>query len=100
MTVYVDDMYLYPMGRFGRMKMSHMITDQYLPDELHVMADTIGLNRKWYQGDHYDVSMEYRDRAIKAGATAITLRELGQITSKMRRHRAAARTMVFDVKMG
>lgn len=73
MTVYVDDMYLYPMGQFGRMKMSHMIATA--EDELHAMADRIGLARRWFQGDHYDVSISLRDKAIAAGAMEITLRQ-------------------------
>lgn len=75
MTVYVDDMYKYSMGRFGRMKMSHMITDAH-ENELHTMANKIGVARKWYQGDHYDISITKRALAIKFGAIAITLREL------------------------
>lgn len=58
MTVYVDDMYLYPIGQFGRMKMSHMIGDS--DHELHAMARRIGIARRWYQGDHYDVAMTKR----------------------------------------
>lgn len=84
MTVYVDDMYKYTMGQFGRMKMSHMIgTDE---QELHEMAAKIGVARKWYQGDHYDVSMTMRQRAIESGATAITMRELGKIIQQMRKN--------------
>jgi hypothetical protein len=74
MTVYVDDMYRFPLGRFGRMKMSHMIADT--ESELHAMADKIGLARKWYQGDHYDISISLRTRAIQNGAQEITMREL------------------------
>ena len=29
MTVYVDDMYKHALGRYGRMKMSHMIAVSY-----------------------------------------------------------------------
>ncbi len=72
MVVYVDDMFLIPMGRFGRMKMSHMIADT--EEELHKMADAIGLKRRWYQGDHYDVSMVMRGKAIELGAVAVTMR--------------------------
>lgn len=43
MTVYVDDMYLYEMGKFGRMKMSHMIADT--DEELHSMAKLIGVSK-------------------------------------------------------
>jgi hypothetical protein len=75
MTVYVDDMYLYPMGQFQRgrftYKMSHLIADTEA--ELHAMADAIGLPRKWYQGDHYDVNMTMRRKCIAAGAVEITL---------------------------
>lgn len=71
--IYVDDMYQYPMGQFGRMKMSHMIADT--TDELHAMADKLGLKRSWFQGDHYDVSLSVRERAIEHGAQPITLRQ-------------------------
>jgi hypothetical protein len=74
MTVYVDDMYLRPMGRLGRMKMSHMIADTEA--ELHAMAAAIGLARRHYQGDHYDVSKGLRAKAIEHGACAVTLRQL------------------------
>lgn len=73
MTVYVDDMYKIPLGRFGRMKMSHMIATT--DEELHEMAQRLGLRREWHQGDHYDVSMEKRELAIRYGARPILLRE-------------------------
>lgn len=74
MTVYVDDMYRFAMGRFGRMKMSHMIADSVA--ELHAMADKIGVARRWHQGDHYDIAMSKRELAIQNGARSITLRQL------------------------
>jgi len=74
MTVYVDDMYLYPMGKYRKMRMSHMVADT--EDELHAMVDKIGVKRKWYQRDHYDVCESKRVLAIKHGAVAITLREM------------------------
>lgn len=78
MTVYVDDMYRYPMGQFGRMKMSHMIADT--EEELHAMAAAIGIARRWYQGDHYDISMGKRDEAIQRGAVPVPLRVLAAMT--------------------
>jgi Protein of unknown function (DUF4031) len=75
MTVYVDDMYLSPAGKFRRMKMSHMIADTEA--ELHAMADAIGVARKWHQGDHYDIAMSKRAEAVKLGAVAITWRQCG-----------------------
>lgn len=78
MTVYVDDMYQYPLGQFGRMKMSHMIADTL--DELHEMAKRIGIARRHFQdkhsGPHYDVSMSKRAAAIEEGAIPIELRTL------------------------
>lgn len=82
MTVFVDDMYRYPMGRFGRMKMSHMIADT--EDELHLMASTIGVARRWYQGNHYDISISKRELALRAGAIPITLRELAKKAKRKR----------------
>jgi len=45
-------------------------------DELHAMADALGIERRWFQGDHYDVPEDYRDRAIALGAVPVTSREL------------------------
>lgn len=77
MTVYIDDMYLYPMGEFKRghrlYKMSHMIADS--EKELHAFATKLGLHKKWYQGDHYDVTKGLRGVAINLGAVEITLQQ-------------------------
>lgn len=83
MVVYVDDMYKTSMGKYGRMKMSHMIADT--DDELHKMADRIGISRKWYQGDHYDISMLMRARALKYGARPVSMMELGRMIINKRR---------------
>lgn len=93
MTVYVDDMYLYMTGRFGRMKMSHMIADT--EDELHAMADKIGVARKWYQGDHYDISISKREIAIANGAEIITWREASARVIAKRRAEAYIRQGKF-----
>ena len=81
MTVYVDDMYQYPMGQFGRMKMSHMMADT--PDELLEMADRIGVARRWIQhpgtdGEHFDIAIVKRRAALAAGAVPVTLRSLAR----------------------
>jgi hypothetical protein len=88
MTVYVDDMHRYAMGNYGRMRMSHMIADT--DDEVHAMAARIGVARKWYQGDHYDICRSMREKAVKAGAVEITIRQLG----------AMARLKKFGLPMG
>lgn len=78
MTVYVDDMYRYPVGQYGRMKMSHLIADT--DEELHAMARAIGVARRWWQApprhdSHYDICMSMRDKAVSLGAVEITLRQ-------------------------
>lgn len=87
MTVYVDDMYLYPVGRFGRMKMSHMIATSTA--ELLAMADRIGVQRRWLQhagqpGEHFDIAVSKRALALEHGATAITYRQCGMMTALRR----------------
>ena len=76
MAVYVDDMYKYPIGQFGRMKMSHMMADTH--GELVQMADRIGVDRKWIQEaglgrgrEHFDISMSKRVAAINRGAVEV-----------------------------
>lgn len=71
--VYVDDM----KAQYGRMIMCHMIADTV--DELHEMADKIGIRRKWFQSStthpHYDISLGKRKLAIQYGAQEITARD-------------------------
>jgi hypothetical protein len=74
MSVYVDDM----NAKFGRMTMCHMIADS--PDELHAMADKIGVARKWYQGDHYDICLSMKAKAIALGAVEVEWAELSRMT--------------------
>ncbi len=62
MTVYVDTM----QAHFKGMLMCHMIADS--EQELHAMAAAIGMQRKSYQGDHYDVPMQMKQLAIQMGA--------------------------------
>lgn len=81
MSVYVDDMHKTHIGRYQRfragytMLMSHMIADT--PEELHAMADKIGVQRKWFQGDHYDIAKSKRALAVKFGAIEVSFRQAG-----------------------
>ena len=40
------------------------------------MADRLGIPRRAFQGDHYDLPEELRDAAIELGAQPVTGREL------------------------
>ena len=70
MSVYVDS----SIYGYGRMVMCHMIADT--PEELHAMADRIGVARKWFQDPaggkasfcHYDIAKSKRQLAVEAGA--------------------------------
>jgi len=79
MAVYVDNMF----APYRRMLMCHMAADTEA--ELHEMADRIGVARKWYQGDHYDVCKEKREQAIKYGAVSVSRIELGRLVVAQRR---------------
>lgn len=61
---------------------AHLVSDSSY-DELHELAQSIGLRRIGFQGDHYDVDETDRARALAAGAVAVNSREL------VRRLRAA-----------
>lgn len=75
MPVYVDDM----KAGYGRMVMCHMVADTI--DELHAMADLIGVASKWYQYPHksryphYDIALSKRALAVANGAKEIEWRE-------------------------
>jgi len=85
-SVYVDDMYKSAMGKYKKMKMSHMVADTR--DELLEMADKIGLKRDWIQYEdipsrrHFDVSISKRKLAIENGAIELTMRELAAMNVK------------------
>ena len=85
MGTYVDDMAAVhrPKHAPGRKYvLCHMIADS--AEELHQMATLIGVDRKWYQGDHYDIAITKKKLAIKNGAREITRRELGAMAMLMR----------------
>lgn len=71
--------------------MCHMIADG--PDELHAMADRIGVARRWFQAPpkasfwHYDIAKSKRAHAVQLGAI-----ECGRVAFVMnlRRIRASA----------
>lgn len=59
------------------MVMCHMVADTL--EELHDMAEMLGLKRSWFQNKrmpHYDISKSVRARAVGLGAVEISSREL------------------------
>jgi len=81
MAVYVDN----ATHRYGYMIMCHMIADTL--EELHAMADKIGVKREWFQlkrldMPHYDICRSKRKLAVKYGAKEVDSREIVRILIK------------------
>ena len=53
----------------------HMVSDDSL-EELHGFAELLGIPRRAFQGDHYDLHEELRIDAVGYGAAEVTSREL------------------------
>lgn len=93
MTVYVDT----SVHAFGRMLLSHMLADS--DEELHAMADAIGVDRRHWQHrtySHYDICQTKRKKALRLGARVVSMRELGQILQRQREGRRAAQVLQFS----
>lgn len=72
-------------ARYGRMIMCHMLADTV--EELHAMADKIGIQRRWFQEKstpHYDISLGKRDLAIAYGAVVADQKMVVAIIRKYR----------------
>jgi len=85
MSVYVDS----EKNRYRHMIMSHMVADTL--DELHEMAQKLGLKRSWFQTSrsgmpHYDICQSKRGQAIRFGAIEIDRRKMVEL---MKTHREA-----------
>jgi hypothetical protein len=78
MAVLIDQPLWWWRGR----RWCHLVSDESLA-ELHAFAASAGIPRRGFQGDHYDVPEEHRDRLVAAGAREVDSREL------VRRLRAA-----------
>ncbi len=71
MTVYIDP----PMWAGHGRLWSHLISDRSY-EELHAFAATLGLPRRAFDSDHYDVIAERYDAALRAGARPVSSREI------------------------
>ena len=76
----------YPIGKLWKgQKWCHMFADTV--EELHAMADQIGMRREWFQGapkhklEHYDLNSARRGKAVAAGAVSLTY---GEENAKLR----------------
>ncbi|MEU0947332.1 DUF4031 domain-containing protein [Streptomyces canus] len=86
MTVYID-----PPNWPGHGRMwSHLISDTSF-EELHVFADEVGVPRRAFERDHYDIpSHRYAD-VVAAGATEVSSREVVRLLTGAGLRRRKAR---------
>jgi len=70
-AILIDD----PLWWHRERRWCHMISDTSL-GELIEFADEVGIPRRGFEGDHYDIPEEYRDDMIAAGAIEVGSREL------------------------
>lgn len=54
---------------------AHLVSDVSYA-ELHAFAERLGVPRRAFQGDHYDVPAHLREQALLLGAEAVPAREL------------------------
>lgn len=83
MAAYIDDAFIernvrYRSG-FVRSRWCHLIADTH--EELEEAARAAGLSPSWIQEagtakEHYDLTEERRERALKKGVIPITMREM------------------------
>jgi len=71
MTLLVDE----PIWPFRGELWCHLVSDTSY-DELHALADQLGIPRRAFQGDHYDVPARMRDTVVALGAQPVSGREL------------------------
>lgn len=92
MTVYVDELQRYPTKiRCFVAGSCHLMADTV--DELHELAQRIGLRREWFQplsSPHYDLTASKREKALAAGAVFVPAREQARKRVAMRGERYAA----------
>lgn len=79
MTVYVDELRVWPNARHRCFKSgsAHLTADTL--DELHAFAARIGMKRAWFQNHtvapHYDLSPSRHALALSLGAVLVPMRE-------------------------
>jgi hypothetical protein len=90
MAVLVDPLREYPDAGLPGTHWCHMVSDSGF-DELHDFAARLGVPRRRFQGDHYDLHPALRERAVALGAIEVATGELVVRMAGARGDRARAR---------
>lgn len=104
MTVYVDALIQHDLtGKSAQVRRvfkdgaCHMFTDSEDQEELHAMAQKIGMRRSWFQDDwplpHYDLNPKRRAAAVRAGAVECDKHKTVEV---MRANRAKGRRALHE----
>jgi alkanesulfonate monooxygenase SsuD/methylene tetrahydromethanopterin reductase-like flavin-dependent oxidoreductase (luciferase family) len=96
--ILVDEIREYNRGPARNRLWCHMASDDLTDagmEELHAMAQMLGLQRGWFQDHHnhphYDLPPPVREAAIHLGAVPVTSRELVARCSRLMIGRRAAK---------
>lgn len=84
MSVYVDSANI----PFRNTLMCHMVADS--EEELHAMATSLGMERRWHQKpgthhSHYDIPIAKKAAALRLGAIEVSRRQLALFLRQRRR---------------
>lgn len=76
-AVLLDTLREYEDGPMGQRWWCHLVSDTSY-DELHEFAQTLGIPRRGFQGDHYDLPEVLVEWALAMGAEQVTSKVLIQ----------------------
>ena len=81
MATYVDAAHSYPDAGLRFTEFCHLLADTR--DELHAMADELGIPRRFFQEHpwrwHHDLPAHLRALAVELGAVEVTMHEVGAL---------------------
>lgn len=84
MACYVDTVRSYPRAGLRFTEYCHLLADTR--DELHAMADAVGMPRRAFQDHpwrwHYDLPRLLRAHAVELGAREITMHDVGALLKR------------------
>ncbi|HJQ43486.1 MAG TPA: DUF4031 domain-containing protein [Jatrophihabitantaceae bacterium] len=92
MACYVDSVRSYPGAGLRFTEFCHLLADTR--DELHAMADALGIPRRFFQEHpwrwHHDLPAQLRPLAVELGAREVTMHDVGALLRRRRRALTAA----------
>ncbi|MDF3146130.1 MULTISPECIES: DUF4031 domain-containing protein [unclassified Streptomyces] len=77
MTIYIDPPAWPGHGRLW----SHLVSDVSY-DELHAFADELGVPRRAFERDHYDIPSDRYADVVRAGAVEVSSREVVRLLTE------------------